>query len=111
MGYEELRVVDRDRKSNADVAGTRGGRPKRGIDPNHLTFGVDHRAAGVTFVNCGVGLYVIVELGKVLVAIEGTDNTGRHGAVEVERVANADYKITLPQRVAITELERGKGPR
>jgi hypothetical protein len=66
--------------------------------------------AGVTLVDCGVSLYVIVELGEVEIATEGANDPGGHRTVEPQRVTDCDHEITLAQRVAVAQLDRNEGP-
>src|SRR5262249_28728496 len=89
--------VDRDRRPDADVvlgAGAAGLDLR--VDPDHLAFGVDQRAAGVAGVDRRVGLDHVVDrepVGGLDLALQGGDDAAGHGAVEPERVADRDHRV------------------
>ena len=72
---------------------------------------VDEGPAGVAWVDRGVGLDDVVDgepAGRLDLALKRGDDPCRGGAVERERVADGDHRVTHADRGGITEGERVK---
>src|SRR5436305_2145843 len=76
------------------------------VYPDHFTFEVGQRAAGIAAIDGGVGLDVVVIRTRGDIAVAGRDDAGRHRTAEAERVADRDYPFAQTQLVRIAELHR-----
>ena len=88
--------VRRDGEADADVPVARATGLDLRVDPDHGAERVEQGPAAVAVVDRGVGLDHVVD--RVAVrrldgALEGTDDAGRDGALEAERVADRDDRV------------------
>src|SRR3954447_25615869 len=99
--------VDRDGEADADVAAAPGRLDLR-IDPDHAPIGSDERSARVAGVDRGVGLDDVVDreaVGSLDLALKRRDDSGGHGAVEPEWVADGDHRVSDLELGGIAEGE------
>ena len=105
LGDDALHGGGRNRERDADAAARR--RIDRGVDADHLAFGVEGRAAGIALVHRRVDLDEIVIWAVADVAAAGRDDAGRDGAAETERIADREHPIADPRLVS-ESLANGK---
>ena len=91
-----------------------------GIDPDQLAARVDQRAAGVAWIDRGVGLDEVFVVGDspFEAPVGGADDAERHGLIELEGIADRKHPFGDPQlrrvspaenrQVGGVELEQGE---
>ena len=105
---DRLDGVDRDREAQPDVAA--GITLDLRVDADHLAVGVEQGAARVAVVQRGVGLDHVVD--RVLAtgggdhALKRADDSGGHGAVEPERIADRDDRVADVHVIRVPEGKR-----
>src|SRR5271167_3447396 len=84
--------VDRDSEADADIAAA--WRQDRGVDADQPTLQIDERAAGVAWVDRGVGLNkILIAFDTEPTAAERADDPRGYGLAETERVADGKDEI------------------
>ncbi len=107
---ELLQLLDHRRhgvrgRREADADRIAGGGEDRRVDPNDLAVHVEHRAAGIAFVDGCVRLDVIVVGTLVDVAVTRRDDALRHRAAETEGIADREHPIADARLVAVAEFD------
>ena len=91
----------RNRERDADAAA--GRRIDRGVDADHVAFGVERRTTRIALVHGRVDLDEIV-IGTVAdVAAHGRDDAGGHRAAEAEGIADREHPVA-DARLAVRQL-------
>ena len=97
--------VGGDREGDADRTARR--REDRGVDADHIAFGVEGRTAGIALVHRRVDLDEIVIGAGADVAAARRDDAGGDGAAEAERIADRDHPVA-DARGLVGELHIGE---
>src|SRR5215831_11623575 len=99
--------VDGNRKADAGIGVARA--HERGVDADQIAAEIDKRAAGMAWIEGGIGLdEILVLLDADVGAVQSADYPGSHGLADLEWIADGEHEVADLDLVGIADGNSGE---